>query len=388
MGTVGEISAELYAAYRNELNAERMTGYVRLGTMVALVLQTCFVVLDWFTYPEQFPLFFTIRMILNVLLGIIFFRTSLTHPVQSAVVLCLVMGTGMLALIYGANATESGYYAGLILVLTGMGVMLPLTALQSAGICGALVAAYAAAPAFVAGPVVWGTFGLHLVFLGAAGCMSVASCVFLDRVRAKDFAQRRAIEQARDELAQLDLEKSRFTANVHHELRTPLTLMLAPLESILGGEFGEVPELQRGYLKTMHSNSLRLLKLINNLLDLAKIEGQERSIARRAVPLGEFVSELATGARPLAERRRVELRTRGLDDLPLIYADPDALDKIFVNLIGNALKFTDPDGWVKISAEGTADGVRLVVADSGIGVPADQLEKIFDRFAQVDHPPA
>jgi signal transduction histidine kinase len=214
--------------------------------------------------------------------------------------------------------------------------------------------------------------------------MSVASCAFLDRVRAKDFAQRRAIEQARDELAQLDLEKSRFTANVHHELRTPLTLVLAPLESILGGEFGEVAELQRGYLETMHSNSLRLLKLINDLLDLAKIEGQERRVSRRAVQLGEFVSELVTGARPLAERRRLELRARGLDDLPLIHADPDALDKIFVNLVGNALKFTDPDGWVEISAEGTSDGVRLVVADSGIGVPADQLEKIFDRFAQVD----
>jgi signal transduction histidine kinase len=384
MGTAGEITAELYAAYRNELNAERMTGYVRLGTMVALVLQTCFVMLDWYAYPEQFPLFFTIRMILNVLLGIIFFRTSVTHPVHSAIVLCLVMGSGMLALIYGANATESGYYAGLILVLTGMGVMLPLTALQSAGICAALVVAYAAAPLFAVGPVEWGTFALHLVFLGAAGCMSVASCAFLDRVRAKEFAQRRAIEQARDALAQLDVEKSRFTANVHHELRTPLTLLLAPLESILGGEFGEVPAVQRGYLKTMHNNSLRLLKLINNLLDLAKIEGQERRVVRRPVQVGRFVSELVTGARPLAERRKVELRTLGLEALPLVHVDPDALDKVFVNLLGNALKFTDPDGWVEVSGEVEGQGVRLVVADSGIGVPQDQLEKIFDRFAQVD----
>ena len=384
MGTAGEVTAELYSAYRAELNAERMTGYVRLGSMVALVLQTCFVLLDWFAYPQQFPLFFGIRMLLNVLLGVIYFRTSVTHPVSSAILLCLVMGSGMLALIYGVNATESGYYAGLILVLVGMGVMLPLTPLQSAGICGALLAAFAAAPVFVEAPVAWGTFALHLVFLAAAGCMSVASCAFLDRVRAKDFAQRRAIEQARDELAQLDVEKSRFTANVHHELRTPLTLLLSPLESILGGEFGPVPDLQRDYLNTMRSNALRLLKLINNLLDLAKIEGRERRVVRRSLALGSFVEELMARARPLAERRDVELRALGLDELPSIHADPEALDKVFVNLVGNALKFTDPGGWVEARGEAVKGGVRIVVADSGIGIPEDQLGRVFDRFAQVD----
>ena len=378
------MSAELYAAYRQELNAERMTHHVRMGAMVSLILQTCFILLDWYAYPEYFGFFLAVRLTLNALLVAIYVRTSATHPVVSEVALCLVMGTGMLALIYGAGATESGYYAGLILVFVGMGVLLPLTALQSAGICGVLLGTFAMAPLFIPGPTDWATFTPHLVFLSAAAAMSVASCSFLDRTRARDFAQRRAIERARDELAQLDVEKSRFTANVHHELRTPLALMLAPIEGLLGREFGAISDLQERYLRSMHANGLRLLKLINNLLELAKIEGGQLRIRRRPVRLRQLVEQLVEAARPLAERKGVALEARGLDEVPEMYLDPDAMEKVLVNLIGNALKFTDAGGVIEVIAEPAEDGLRLVVSDTGIGLPPEQLDRIFDRFAQVD----
>jgi signal transduction histidine kinase len=160
-------------------------------------------------------------------------------------------------------------------------------------------------------------------------------------MRFSDFLQRREIEAARDELRELDVAKSRFTANIHHELRTPLTLTLAPVEAMLAGEFGEITELQRGYLKTIRSNALRLLKLINNLLDLAKIESEQLEVKRRPVRVGEIVDEIVSGAIPLAERKGVSLAMEGLDSLPVIHADPEALEKIVVNLLGNALKFTD-----------------------------------------------
>ena len=162
MRAPSETPAELYAAYRNELNAERMTHHVRMGAMVSLILQTCFILLDWYAYPQHFGFFLGVRLTLNVLLVAIYTRTSATHPVVSEVALCLVMGTGMLALIYGAGATESGYYAGLILVFVGMGVLLPLTALQSAGICSVLLGAFAMAPLLIPGPTDWGTFAPHL----------------------------------------------------------------------------------------------------------------------------------------------------------------------------------------------------------------------------------
>jgi signal transduction histidine kinase len=186
-------------------------------------------------------------------------------------------------------------------------------------------------------------------------------------------------------LKELDVAKSRFTANIHHELRTPLTLTLAPVEAMLSGDFGELSKLQRSYLRTIHTNGLRLLKLINNLLDLAKIEGEQLTVQRRPVQVGTIVEEIVTGARPLAERKGVGVEVRGLEALPVIHADPEALEKVVVNLVGNALKFTGAGGRIVVlGQEGDGGSVRLTVEDTGIGIPPEHLDRIFDRFAQVD----
>jgi signal transduction histidine kinase len=193
------------------------------------------------------------------------------------------------------------------------------------------------------------------------------------------------VEKARDALERLDEQKSRFTANIHHELRTPLTLTLAPLEAMLGGEFGALTETQRSYLRSMHSNALRLLKLINNLLDLAKIEGKQLKIHRRQTRISRLIEDLVSSARPLAERKGVALETRGVETLPVVNVDQDAVEKVIVNLVGNSLKFTERGGRIEVSGATLPDGgIELAVSDSGVGLPPDQLERIFDRFAQVD----
>ncbi|MCL4683521.1 response regulator [Myxococcota bacterium] len=217
----------------------------------------------------------------------------------------------------------------------------------------------------------------------------MASCAALDRLRFRDFVQRVQLEAARDELRELDEAKSRFTANIHHELRTPLTLMLAPLDSMLAGEFGEVGEAQRGYLAMMQKNALRLLKLINNLLDHARIESGQMELQRRALEVEGTVREIVESARAMAERKGVELVVEIASALPTINADPDAVEKIVVNLIGNALKFTDAGGRIDVrvgrgAAEDGAAGVEIEVCDTGVGIAPDKLERVFDRFAQVD----
>jgi signal transduction histidine kinase len=197
--------------------------------------------------------------------------------------------------------------------------------------------------------------------------------------------RRHELQQARDQLAQLDKAKSRFTANVHHELRTPLTLMLAPMEGMLSGDFGDVDEMQISYLRTMHVNGLRLLKLINNLLDLAKVESGQLQVRRARCQVGRVAQDVVDGARGLAEQKRVQFESLGLEELPVVHADRDALEKVVVNLVGNALKFTDSGGWVEVRGWATEDGgVHLVVADSGVGLGPDELERVFDRFAQAD----
>jgi signal transduction histidine kinase len=289
---------------------------------------------------------------------------------------------------YRTGGPESLYYTGLILVLVGMPVLLSITPLESLAISLPTCLGFGLSPLVTSGPLRFETFGISLIFVGSGALESFVSCLLLTRARVREFEQRREIERARDELKQLDREKSRFTANVHHELRTPLTLTLAPLEGLLAGEFGAVSELQRSYLKTMHANALRLLKLINNLLDLAKIESRQLEIRRRKTDLASLVLGLLEGARPLAERKGVAVSWQGFEGLAPLHLDPDAIEKVVVNLVGNALKFTESGGRIEVRAEpaepGQEGGAHLVVADTGLGIPSDQLERIFDRFAQVD----
>jgi signal transduction histidine kinase len=134
----------------------------------------------------------------------------------------------------------------------------------------------------------------------------------------------------------------------------------------------------------MHVNALRLLKLINNLLDLAKIDSQQLELHRRPMESARLGEDMVAGARPMAERKRVELTCVGVESLPLVHADPDALEKVFTNLIGNSLKFTDPGGSITARGGTEGDGVHFVVTDTGVGLPPDQVDRIFDRFAQVD----
>jgi signal transduction histidine kinase len=204
-------------------------------------------------------------------------------------------------------------------------------------------------------------------------------------VRFGEFRQRLELENASRELKELDKEKSRFTANVHHELRTPLTLMLAPIDAFLSGDFGDISAQQSKYLKTMRSNGKRLLKLINNLLDFAKVESQQLKVRRVRLDVGGLVNEIVDGARPLADQERVSLSTSNLKSLPRVCVDPDAIEKVIVNILGNALKFTERDGHIRIDGwEPEGGGLRLAFRDDGVGLAPDQLDRIFDRFAQVD----
>jgi signal transduction histidine kinase len=376
---------DLRAAYRAELRGEVMIRTARVGALVVAIINTVFIGLDRYAFSEMAPDFLWVRVSLNGVCALVYFWMSRRYPERAQVLMLIATGMMLLTVIYGSDAPNSDYYAGMMLLFVGIPVVSTLSAMETAAMVSILFAGFLVSPVLVGPPAEWTPFVTHSLFLFSAGLTSALSAGLLDRVRFSDFVRRTELETARDHLKQLDIERSRFTANVHHELRTPLTLMLAPIEAMVGGEFGDVSDLQHGYLRTMHSNGLRLLKLINNLLDLAKIEGKQLGIVRRPSAVGRVSDELISSAQPLAERKGVTLSQRGLEALPEINLDPDAFEKVLVNLLGNALKFTDSGGSIEISGTATPEGgVHLVVSDSGIGLPEDQLERIFDRFAQVD----
>ncbi len=376
---------EIYREYRRICEGELLCRALRNAVLIFFLLQTfVFIPADWLLFPQHFNFFLSARIVLNLLLCFIYFVTSRRYPIASSVVVCGAGAILFLGMVYQTGGEESGYYVGMILLVIGMGVLAPLSGQQAGAIAAMFFVGYGLLPLYAKDVVNWPIFFQHLFFLGAACVEAGWAATYMDRMRFLDFKQKRELESARDELAELDRAKSRFSANIHHELRTPLTLILAPLDSLRGGEFGRLPEAVERMLATMQANGRRLHKMINNLLDLSKVESQQFTIDRRAMRLAPMVDELVTGAQALADRKGVEICATGFSDLPEIHADAEAIEKVLVNLVGNSLKFTERGDRIELSAERQGDEIALAVSDTGIGIPTNKLGSIFDRFAQVD----
>ena len=181
-----------------------------------------------------------------------------------------------------------------------------------------------------------------------------------------------------EKLRELDRLKSNFFANISHEFRTPLTLILSPLEQFLQGSLRGN---QQKYFRIMQRNGQRLLQLVNQLLDLSKLEGGRMQLSVRQGDLVTFVRAIAYSFESLAIRQEVDLEVEVSESLPLAWFDPDKLEKILTNLISNAFKFTTEGGKVKVVLKSLEKGVaELRVEDNGIGISSQQLPFIFDRF--------
>ncbi|MCH7868262.1 MAG: response regulator [Myxococcales bacterium] len=379
-----EIDQDLYLEYRAITRSDHMIDAMRRGIMVVISLNTLFILFDLWVFPEQFRDLLITRIVWNALMVAIYHSPIPRDGSVRAMLACHITGLGLVAVIGGAGGVDSGYAPGLMLLFLGLPVLLPMSPGQAARVVTVSLVALGALPLLSGSPLCLESWGMNMFFPTAAAIECIASCAALERMRIADFLQRREIQSARDELAELDQAKSRFSANVHHELRTPLTLILAPIDAIRSGDFGKTTGLLAETIETMHANGRRLYKLISNLLDLSKLESKLFEIYRAPMDLHELVDDLVTAARGMAERKHISLRHEGIDTLANINADAAAVEKILMNLVGNALKFTPSGGQIVISGEAAPDGVLIHVKDSGQGIPADKLKSVFDRFAQVD----
>lgn len=350
--------------------------------VLALVITTVFIPVDY-VFSDNFRTFLILRIVHNSAFAFVYWKTSLRAPIPSAMVLHLVVGSGIIAMIAAGGGITSLYASGLVVIFCAHPVLAPLSVGQTCAVVAPTLTVFLGLPFFTGG-VDFQTYFIHTMFPVAGAMVAIGSTSVLDQIRFAEFTERMELKEARDHLSQMDAVKSRFTANVHHELRTPLTLLLAPLETLLAGELGALSEKAIAHLRMMRNNGLRLLRLINNLLDLAKVENQRMTLQRRPLRLGSLVEGVVETSTGMANRKGLELSVSVSPDLIEINADRDALEKVLVNLVGNALKFTDKGGWIRIDAANDGDGVTITVADSGIGIPQDQLNRVFDRFAQVD----
>lgn len=187
-------------------------------------------------------------------------------------------------------------------------------------------------------------------------------------------------------LTEMDRLKTEFFANISHEFRTPIALTLGPLQQILADRHGEVPQSVRGPLTMMLRNQERLLGLINQILDLAKLEGGGMQLrAALLADVNQFIEERVRQFQAIAEKRGLALklsldpRLRGAN----LYIDGEKVDRLVSNLLSNAVKFTKA-GAIEVATLLDDSAFRLSVADTGIGIKADELPHIFDRFRQAD----
>ena len=194
------------------------------------------------------------------------------------------------------------------------------------------------------------------------------------------------LEKANEELKRLDQLKSTFVSSVSHELRTPLTVIKEFISLMLEGHVGALTEDQREYLGIAHKNIIRLTNLIETLLDFSRIEsGKGLKLRFEPTRLTEVVEDTVMTFSQQLEEKRITLENRLDPDTPLVLIDRNRLAEVFINLIGNGIKFTPPGGKVTIDSRGLTekrDYLKIVVTDTGVGISPEDLLKVFDRFYQ------
>ncbi|MBV6624845.1 MAG: response regulator [Rivularia sp. (in: Bacteria)] len=191
------------------------------------------------------------------------------------------------------------------------------------------------------------------------------------------------LEEKNNELERLDKLKDEFLANTSHELRTPLNGMIGLAESMIDGATGEISPLQQKNLVMIANSGHRLLELVNDILDFAKLKNQNIELQQKAVGIYSLVDVVLSFSQSLVGGKDVKLVNSIPNNLPLAYADEQRLEQILFNIIGNSIKFTE-NGKVEVTAFEEKGKLTVTISDTGIGIPPEKHDKIFESFEQAD----
>ena len=402
-------SAEFRAAFlEHERQVRINTG--KLACALVFVLMPLGMMVDYWFYPRQAFAFLELRLLCSLLIAGVWalHYTRIAGRFYPLVGMPIVILPALFMTVIMQKSGEgplSPYYASLNLILLAVSAVGRWSAVETLVAVGSVLCIYLLSCLHVlthippsaysngqsAGGVPPGSRHIftHLYFIALTGIIATCGNYLFNRVRFREFAlrheldrNRAALEESNQKLKELDQIKSRFFANISHELRTPLTLLIAPLEALL--HRFNVDQETKELLATMHSNGMRLLKLINDLLDLVRMESGRMEVKREPLAVAEFLKGLASAARQVADDKRLRLETHVEPSLGTVLADRDKLEKIVLNLVFNALKFTPAGGRVELRAEKQGQEFVLTVADTGMGIAAKNLMHIFDRFWQAD----
>ena len=368
--------------FRNE-SVELAIERARLLITSALFIYLGFWVLDLVVAGDQAVRFLIIRLAVSIfyVAGLIALRTRWAGWLAESVVFLggLASAAGISEMASSLGGYSSNYFVGNMIVIVAAGYFMPWSPRTTSAFLTLAILTY---PAFL---VPRHGFSREMIaplfFLTGMALFTYVAAAFNQSDRRRDLSLRMRLEEANKELKRVDAAKTRFFANVSHELRTPLTLMLGPVETLRREE----SDRERGVLlDSVLTNSRRLLRQVNLLLDSAKLEADQLVLEPTEGDLKGILSELVLASRPHAEGRGLELVTEGLDRLEPFSFDVGKIEMVAANLLSNALKFTPSGGRIVVRAvPGTKSSV-FEVEDTGPGIPEDQQNLIFERFHQVD----
>jgi signal transduction histidine kinase len=389
-----EDAAALRAAFRDYEHQVLVTN-ARLAAWLAGLFMLAGALLDWVVFPEKAWSFLLARAIsAPLLLGVFFLlRRPLPRLVAKglAQLIPLIPTIAICWMIAVTGGGNSVYYAGLNLVLLGLSILLRWSFWNTLVMVVSCIASYALAVLLADSALQFGSIFNNAYFLVVTGVFVLAGSWYYERLRFREFCLRREVERAREvveaqhrQLSELDEAKTRFFANISHELRTPLTVMLGITDRLK-----KLPPLQndsRGAEMTslLGQNGLRLLKLIDDLLDLVRFDTGHADLIPQPTHLANHLDGLLKSVRHLAEQDQVALLWDGPND-GYWMVDRDKFDKIVLNLVVNAIKFTPAGGNIEVRTVEENGRLKLSVADTGVGIPPDVLPRIFERFWQVDN---
>jgi signal transduction histidine kinase len=378
------------AAYRDydyRLRARRLV----IACAITIFGMLCGVSLDHFVYPAWMGSFFLLRvgvdlLLLGVIASILLERRPYPRLIRARGVFSgLVVSASFCTMILLTEGARSPYIVAFNLIIMALSVLLPWSVWETSVMCVGSLLLYVAACVGNANfwhPTAQVLFAYNVSFVVITAAVCIAITFFLSRGRREDFALRHQLDVQNRKLQDLDRIKTEFFSNVSHELRTPLTLILGPVESLLAKD-DRLDARTHEALILIHRNSLRLLKLINDLLDLTRIDQGADLLRKETFALGPHVKGIVESVRHLGLSKQLRIKTEEGDLTLPVTADPTRLEKVLVNLLTNAIKYTPPGGTITARWRAGDAATILEVEDTGVGIPPEDLDKVFDRFHQV-----
>jgi len=372
----------------------------RRGMKVVLGIAVClyplFGLLDYLMAPRQALSFLYWNRGIVTAITLVAFRVVdrglfRRHPnaISSLYVIVIALGISLMTIFMGGLA--SPYYAGVSLVIVGSALLFVWPPHVVASSYAVMITGFITANLLVNDVTNLFASTSNLFFLTSTAIIAGAGQTLVYRSQREQVENQLILEEtslnlekAHSQLKLLDRFKSEVFANITHELKTPLTLILAPLALLIEGKLGSLSDAQRSTLQSMQRSGVKLSRMIEDLLDLSKLEESRLRLRIEEHDLVAYLRSLLSQIEPLAQRKNLSLAMHAASVRALVWCDIERIERVFINLLSNATKFTEPGGSVRISLLDEGETVCIEVADTGVGFPSELASEVFERFFQVD----